>query len=352
MKTIKLKICDPNLGQKFSYGTFFYNILKKYYNIELSENPDYVIYNESTYEYLKYGGVRILFVGENVTPNFNLCDYAVGFDYLTFQDRFYRMPLYLVAQFYSDQELELAGGMDFTKQRVFTREELSKKSGFCSFVYSNYLVGGQREEMFNKLSVYKKVDAGGGYLNNVGGRVKNKLAFERQYKFAIAFENSSRSGYTTEKLPNAISARTIPIYWGNPDVALEFNQKRFINCHAYKNFDEVIEKVKELDKNDELYLKTINEPVAAPGMDFNLVKSGFEKFLLNIFEQPLHSAKRRTINAARAANAEKGEVLAAKAMARELNFRKILTLLYRPFKRIIFLEKFKQKFLAKKLNIK
>jgi hypothetical protein len=39
-------------------------------------------------------------------------------------------------------------------------------------------------------------------------------------------------------------------------------------------------------------------------------------------------------------------------MARELNFRKILAPLYRPFKRIIFLEKFKQKFLAKKLNIK
>ncbi len=350
MKKIRLKICGADLSDKFSYGNFFLGILKKYYEVELSEDPEYVLYNESTYDYLKYDCVRILFIGENISPNFNLCDYAVGFDYLTFSDRFYRMPLYLIAQFYSDAELELAGDPDFTKQKLFTKEDLALKTGFCSFVYSNYLAGGQREEIFNKLSSYKRVDSGGGYLNNIGGRVKNKLVFEMQHKFSIAFENSSRSGYTTEKLVNALVAKTIPIYWGNPDIDKEFNQKRFINCHAYKNFDEVVARVKEIDQNDELYLQIINEPVAAPGVDFKIIREGFEKFLRNIFDQPIEQARRRTINAVRAANFEEGETVVAKHMSRKLFFKKVLAFLYKPFKKTAFFERFKQRFLAKKVH--
>lgn len=352
MKKIKLKICNSDINDKFSFGSFFLRILKKYYDVELSEDPEYVIYNESDYEYLKYRGIRILFTGENVTPNFNLCDYAFGFDYMTFGDRFYRMPLYLVSQFYSDAELDQAGDLDFTKSKPFSREELKRKTAFCSFVYSNYLAKGEREEMFNKLSEYKKVDSGGGYLNNIGGRVKNKLEFEMQRKFSIAFENSSRSGYTTEKLTNALAARTIPIYWGNPDVHLEFNPKRFINCHMYKNFDEVVSRVKEIDQNDDLYLKIINEPVVAPGQDFQAIRCGFENFLCHIIDQPLSQAKRRTINVARAAAMEWGEVMIGKHNKRKNYFRTLLALLYKPFKKITLLEKFKQKILAKHLNQK
>lgn len=350
MKKIKLKICNSNLNDKFSFGSFFLRILKKHYDVELSENPEYIIYNESDYEYLKYDGIRILFTGENITPNFNLCDYAIGCDYMTFGDRFYRMPLYLVAQFYSDAELDQAGDPDFTKPKIFSKEDLGKKTAFCSFVYSNYLAKGEREEMFNKLSEYKKVDSGGGYLNNIGGRVKNKLEFEMQRKFSIAFENSSRSGYTTEKLTNALVAQTIPIYWGNPDVHLEFNQNRFINCHAYKNFDEVVARVKEIDQNDELYLKIINEPIVAKGQDFQVVSNGFENFLCNIFDQPLSQVKRRTINAARAAAFEANEAMIAKHVARKYFFRKLFAVIYKPFKRIIFFERMKQNFFAQKIR--
>ncbi len=352
MKKIKIKICNWDQNDKFSYGHFLTGILKKFYEIELSENPDYVIYNESTFDYLKYDCIRIFYTGENISPNFNLCDYASGFDYMNFGDRYYRMPLYLITQFYSDAELELAGGNDFTKQASFTKDELAKKTGFCSFVYSNYLADGQREEMFKKLSEYKKVDAGGAYLNNIGGRVKNKLEFEMQHKFSIAFENSSRSGYTTEKLVNAFAARTIPIYWGDPYVAKEFNENRFINCHAYKSLDEVIARVKEIDADDELYIKMINEPVAASGVDFNAIKTGFESFLRNIFDQPLAAAKRRTINTARAAGLEENERHVAAYAENKSAKRKMLAMLYRPFKKIALLERIKQSMLARKIHKK
>lgn len=352
MKKIRIKICNADLSDKFSFGNFFLSLLKRHYEVELSESPDYIIFNDSDYEYLKHNCIRIFFTGENVTPNFNLCDYAIGMDYLTFGDRYYRMPIYLIAHFYSDDELALAGGPDFTRQQPFTKADLEKKSGFCSFVYSNYLADPQREQMFEKLSKYKKVDAGGAYLNNIGGRVKNKLVFEMEHKFSIAFENSSNSGYTTEKLTNALSAKTIPIYWGNPDVAKEFNQNRFINCHAYKNFDEVVERVKEIDQDDELYLKIINEPIAAPGHDFQAVRYGFETFLLHIFDQPLAEAKRLKINTARKRIIQAGEVLASKHLRRKNFIKKQLAHLYKPFKQIRFLDKLKQKTLAKQIHKK
>lgn len=350
MKKIRVKICGYDLSNKFLYGYFLLNILKKYYEVELSEDPEYVFYYESTYEYLNYDCIRIFYTGENISPNFNLCDYAFGYDYISFLDRYYRMPIYLVTNFYSDAELELAGGTDFTRQRPFTMQDLAQKTGFCSFVYSNYLAEGQRQDMFNKLSAYKRVDSGGAYLNNLGSRVKNKLAFEMQHKFSVAFENSSNIGYTTEKLVNALVARSIPIYWGNPDIGKEFNEKRFINCHAYKNFDEVAARVKEIDQNDELYLKIINEPIVAPGQNFQAVRDGFETFLRHIIDQPLAEAGRRKINTVRAAALETGERIVADFERRKNFRRKLLARLYKPFKKIAFLEKLKQRTLAKKIH--
>ncbi|MDU9760969.1 fucosyltransferase, partial [Helicobacter pylori] len=37
---------------------------------------------------------RVFYTGENEAPNFNLFDYAIGFDELDFNNRYLRMPLY------------------------------------------------------------------------------------------------------------------------------------------------------------------------------------------------------------------------------------------------------------------
>ena len=60
-------------------------------------------------------------------------------------------------------------------------------------------------------------------------------------------------GYLTEKIRMALMAGSIPIYWGDPRVAEFINPACFINCHDYPNFAAVIEHVKEVDQNPELY---------------------------------------------------------------------------------------------------
>ncbi len=347
MKKIRIKICSHDDKNPFSYGHFFLSILRKYYEVEFSEEPDYVFYNESTYEHLEYDCVKIFYTGENIYPNFNFCDYAIGFDYLSFGDRFFRLPVYLLATVYQPKELEQAKEIDFTKQLFLTKEDLKRKTGFCSFVYSNYMADDQRKIIFDKLSTYKKVDAGGKYLNNIGERVDNKLAFEKEHKFSIAFENSSRTGYTTEKLVTSIMAQTIPIYWGNPDIHKEFNDKRFVNCHKYGSFDEVLERVKEIDNNDELYLRIINEPVTIPSHDFEKVLREFEAFLRDIFDQPLTKAKRIGLGHTRASLLKRRELEAARIAKLHNGVIKILSTLYKPFKRIKGLEKLKETYFKK-----
>lgn len=346
MKKIRIKICEFGRGNDFLKDHFICQILKKYYDVEMSEDPEYLFYNETSYEYLNHNCIRIFYTGENISPNFNLCDYATGFDYIDFGDRYYRFPLYLTLGFCREEwAMGFGINVDLTKVETFISEDLAKKNEFCSFVYSNYMADESRKTFFNKLSKYKKVNAAGAYLNNTGGeKIKNKVEYELKHKFSIAFENSSRVGYTTEKLTSSLAAKTIPIYWGNPEIGKEFNKKRFINCHDFANFDRVVERIKEIDSNDDLYLSIINEPVTMPNYNFKEVRQGFEEFLRNIIDQPLNSARRATINSGKAMEIAKYESIIAKYVKRQAVIRKIFAKLYQPFKKIKILENLKQRY--------
>jgi alpha(1,3/1,4) fucosyltransferase len=113
---------------------------------------------------------------------------------------------------------------------------------------------------------------------------QGKIDFIKNYKFTIAFENSRSEGYTTEKILHPFFANSIPIYWGNPVVTREFNPKAFINCNDYENFDQVIERIKELDNNDELYMEMLRQPPMQPDYTFDK-KEQLENFLANIIEK-------------------------------------------------------------------
>jgi hypothetical protein len=250
-KTIKLDFVDfwPRFKKNNNY---FFNLLGTKYNIEISSEPDFVIYSVFGQNYKKYKCTRIFYTGENIRPNFNRCDYAFTFDHMENNPRHYRLPLYGI---YLKNTPEL-----LVKTEGYNPEEILKeKTEFCNFVYSNQKAK-ERIKFFHKLSKYKKVCSGGKVLNNVGGRVPDKLEFIRKFKFTIAFENSSYPGYTTEKLIHPMLMKSIPIYWGNPVVHYDFNPQSFINCNDYENDEAVIEKIIKLDQSDDLYLEYLNQP--------------------------------------------------------------------------------------------
>src|SRR5690606_11217249 len=111
---------------------------------------------------------KVFYTAENIRPDFSRCDFAISFDHN--QDpRHYRLPLYVL--YYN-----------LHSEHSSYKAPSPIKNKFCNFIYSNPNAK-IRNEFFRILSNYKKVDSAGKHLNNLGYRVKDKLAFIDQYKF-------------------------------------------------------------------------------------------------------------------------------------------------------------------------
>ncbi len=147
------------------------------------------------------------------------------------------------------------------------KKKISKiPSKFCCIIISNEY-SSERIEFFKQLSKYKKVDCFGKtkYTNSDNNFLPKSWAdnpkFLSQYKFVISFENSFEEEYITEKLPNTMLAKSIPIYRGASNIGEYFNKESFINFEDYgKSYKKMIQKIKELDFDDKKYLDFINNP--------------------------------------------------------------------------------------------
>lgn len=230
------------------------------YDFEVSDRPDFILYSVFGPPPPKGPWARIFYTGENRRPELDKCEWAFGFDHedSVRDPRYFRLPLYTV----------YGCGRNLVK-RYFEAERIRRsKKRFCAFIYSN-ADAPERVLFFGKLSRYKRVDAPGRVMNNMPGFGsgrdnadwrREKIAFLRDYKFVIAFENSSYPGYTTEKLTDPMLARGVPIYWGNPLVHMDFNPRSFVNAHEHDSLDAVVQRVIELDRDDELYDAVLREP--------------------------------------------------------------------------------------------
>jgi hypothetical protein len=256
------------------------------YNVQfVDRNAEYVLHSCYGYDVLQHTGVRIFLTGENLRPDFNLSDYAFGFDWLDFGDRYCRLPLYRLYRPVYER---------ICRPRPPAGDVLAAKSGFCAFVATNIDGDPARRRIVELLSAYRRVDMGGLWMNNVGGPVGNKYAFQSRYKFAIAFENTSTPGYTTEKIADAMASNAIPIYWGDPEVVRDFNPGAFVDCTAIGSFEAAVERVRQIDQDDELCRKMLSEPWFRDGREpEHLREERFRAFLGHIFDPPLEQAFRR-----------------------------------------------------------
>lgn len=289
MKTIKIKFVDfwshwnPN-------DNFIVDVLKKKYNVVISDKPDYIFFSNfnKKFNHMKYNNcVKIFYTQENIAPDFNYCDYGIGFENMNYGDRYLNYPIYLIPKRYG------------TSWKLMTKKHLKFqiKEKFCSMVVSNKNRSNILIDTFNLLSKYKKVDSGGRYRNNVGmpNGVPNKIDFQSNYKFSLCFENSKHPGYCTEKIVEGFASKTIPIYWGDPLVKEIFNPDSFIDISDYNNLNELLEYIKYIDNNKEEYKKIINTPALKDKNYYNNKQKELEEFLYNIFEQPIENAKRRNM---------------------------------------------------------
>ncbi len=273
MRKIKIWFCDfwPNFDID---NNFIMELLKKNYVVELDKyNPEYIIYSNFGYDFLHYDGIKIFYSGENVFPNFNICDYSITCHDIEMKDRHFCLPIYLVKR----------GEFIKTPQRKkLIRSDFEKRNRFCNFIYDNKKGNPFRRDFFEELSKYKKVDSAGKFLNNTGYVTKNKMELQKQYRFTIAFENEKYPDYCTEKIMDAFISRTIPIYWGDCNIDKIINPKAFINCNEEtNNVKETIRKIDEIENNVDLWLEMVNEPIFINENFIEEKKNQLEKFLCN-----------------------------------------------------------------------
>lgn len=149
-------------------------------------------------------------------------------------------------------------------QRVNSFHPDPSRLDFCAYVCSHDDLN--RKRIHEEFSTIAQLSCPGRLFHN-DDRLKtlfgdNKVAYLRQFKFNLTPENTNYKGYVTEKLFEAISACTVPIYNGsdnNPEPGL-VNKDAIIFIELGKDNSEAVAKVKELHKNDKLYAEFASQP--------------------------------------------------------------------------------------------
>ena len=332
-KTIKInfkyfwEVFDPE-------DNFFTNLLRKKYNVVISDTPDYVIY--SIYSKLKevknlskrgdffrrispklyfimrkiyvkitnFGKskkfpipkgnfVKILFAAEDTKPNMKECDWA--FSSRTEEEVNHPKHMNLPVYIFCSHSLKNFG-IPNLRRKININKIKKEKTKFCNFLYSQEIL--KRNDFFKRLSKYKKIDSPGRCMNNIPqisnssprdsrvspDWVKTKLDFIKKYKFTIAFENNKNS-YTTEKLTHPLLVNSIPIYFGNKNVGKDFNTKSFINYNDFKNMEEFIKHIIKVDGDDKLYEEYLKQPIYLTKESYKFSRTNLiEKRLKEIIE--------------------------------------------------------------------
>jgi hypothetical protein len=121
---------------------------------------------------------------------------------------------------------------------------LSPKDKLMSMVFSekNYLPGHNlRHQIYKEFKESKIIDFFG----------KSSIPFDYQgtpysrYKYSIVIENVFKENYFTEKLIDCLLFRTIPIYFGDPEIGKYFNPQGIIKLRNLSNLNEIIKDIRD-----------------------------------------------------------------------------------------------------------
>lgn len=157
--------------------------------------------------------------------------------------------------------------------RLYEYRVATKKEKFCCYIVSNAHAV-ERRMFFDILTnaYKKKIDSCGQFNNNVGYLppeidTPEYYDFLSQYKFMICFENSKVPYYLSEKIINAYLGKTIPVYWGAPNVLDYINEKAIIYVPNadIDSFRTAVNRIIELDQDPEKYREVYEQPLFKDG---------------------------------------------------------------------------------------
>jgi hypothetical protein len=253
--------------------------------------PDLVVFGPFGEEWktLPTTWPKVHFTGENTQP---IQDPSVklniGYKLSEPSETYMRMPLWQFEIDWFGADLkQIRNPLPLPIDSCMNSSYTSQEKKFAAFIVTNPK-NPIRNQAFHDLSRYKHIDSAGRLFNNVGSSIfaglgggggeLKKHEFLKNYKFCLAYENESEPGYTTEKLLHAKAAGCIPIYWGNPLVARDFNESGFLNASKCNTAEDLIRLVSEIDSDPSRFA----EIAAVPALSVytrDLVRRNFSEMV-------------------------------------------------------------------------
>ncbi len=115
------------------------------------------------------------------------------------------------------------------------------------------------------------------------GYAPDKIEALGKSKFSFIFENTKFESYVSEKIYDAMMARTVPVYSGAPDITQYVPQNCFINFHDFKNYQSLYTFLKNMpDTTYKKYLTCINNFMKHPEKLPNYYKNITKKIIRHL----------------------------------------------------------------------
>lgn len=279
-----VKMLNHGHGFKLENLHMLHSILKERYNIIVTSGKHYDVEIDGPFgnQAIKNKhAIKIYFTGEGVPAKTDAYDLSIGFDYLD-QQNYLRIPYFHMTT--TDKASRL-------NAQYIRKECQPKKPYFACFLNSNGgsvngLTGQKfdgvafRDRLFHRLSLYKRVESGGHHLNNLGFQIRKTDEFLSKCKFVIAVENQTYRGYITEKVFNAYYNGAIPIYYSDLEAAKDINKQAVIFAPDFTSEEALVDYIKQVDNDDELYCKIWNEKlITDPARNYETIKNQLRKKL-------------------------------------------------------------------------
>jgi hypothetical protein len=208
-------------------------------------------------------------IAEPKNPFYGVTDYHLTFEPTDLEKGNIRLPLWMIYinkyKLTSEQCPILPVGISNLQNNEWYN---TKKTQFCVTPFS--AIHKNRVEFFNLFNTYKPTHGFGLPFGN-GDHGRNQLKkyyIIAPYKFCMAYENTDKLGYVTEKILQAKTAGCIPIYWGHEYVLEDFNPDSFVYVKNYRCLQDLLEYIKVVDNNESLY----NKYYTSPMFNYNIEK--------------------------------------------------------------------------------
>jgi hypothetical protein len=234
-----------------------YNILIVHEPNELFGIHDWVIKNQSAFS-------AILTWSENII---NSCPNAIWFDHgarseddewvNSFKDIF-------------DKKFEvsfLSGAKNLTEGHRF-RQELHKLGDKITIPKKwFYVLDDFNWDDYNKGGIGRSVSEKSATFNNIPKRV-----CYNESMFHIAVENSKHNNWYTEKIGDAFASKTVPIYWGCPNIGDHFDKRGIITFNTKEELIDIVNNLTpEVYESMKPYIET----------NYQLVKESYFPYTLS-----------------------------------------------------------------------